>query len=147
MKRRRIQLFFAGILLIAMIVCLTGCGLKPEKFPELYIDPETFSTGFRSELGSVPVIFLRSGDNTANAVFATMISGQLKRSELGTYEIKEDVLTVTFPESDEVIVFVVVNRDTIMLVQEKTTWKHIRRMPEGTLFHCIGAVSSEDVIG
>ena len=147
MKRRRIQLFFAGILLMAMIVCLTGCGLKPEKFPELYIDPETFSTGFRSELRSVPVIFLRSGDNTANAVFATMLSGQLKRSELGTYEIKEDVLTVTFPESGEVVVFTIANEVTMMLVKEQSTWKYVKWMPEGTLFHCIGAVSSEDVIG
>ncbi len=148
MKHRSIQAFFAWILLLAMVLCMTGCRKQEkDKYPELKIDPEMFSTGFRSDLGSVPVIFLRSGDNTANAVFATMLSGQLKRSEIGTYEIKKDVLTVTFPESDEVIVFVVANETTLMLVKEQSTWKYVQQMPEGTPFYCIGTVPSEDVIG
>ncbi len=145
MKHKR-KVFFTLLLLLAIVLCMTGCRKQEkEKYPELKIDPETFSTGFRSELGSVPVIFLRSGDNTANAVFATMLSGQLKRSELGTYEIKKDVLTVTFPESGEVLVFIAANEVTMMLVKEQSTWKYVKWMPEGVLFHCVGTVPSEEM--
>ncbi|MBQ9082669.1 MAG: hypothetical protein IJY28_04115 [Clostridia bacterium] len=139
-RSRRVLLAF---LLLFGILCLSGCGQQEQKHPELYIDPETFSTGFQSELRSVPAFFLRSEDNTVKAVFATALSGQLKRSESGTYEIKEGVLTVIFPESGERVVFVVANATTISLVKEQSTWKYLRQMPEGALFHCIGTVPSE----
>ncbi len=144
MKYRRLHVFLAGVLLL--LVLLTGCGQKKKTYPELYIDPEMFSTGFQSERRSVPVFFLRSGDNTVKAVFATVLSGQLNRSESGTYEIKEDVLIVTFPESGEVLVFAIANATTLSLVKEQSTWKYIQWMPEGTLFYSIGYVESEDIM-